>query len=216
VILKQTIPRETAMFHALKPLPYAYDALEPHYDETTLRLHHDKHHQAYVDKLNEALDDHPDVADMDLEWLLKHPDEIPAPSRRKILNNAGGVWNHDFFWSVMGPAGKAGGGKPSGRIAKAIDAAFGDFASFQAKWKESALGVFGSGWTYLVDQDGKAVIREFANQDTPVGVGVTALLAIDLWEHAYYLKFRNRRTDWIDAWWNVVDWKAVEGRWAAG
>ena len=203
------------MPHQLKPLPYPYDALEPHYDEATLRLHHDKHHQAYVDKLNEALADHPEVADMDLEWLLKHRDELPARSQRKILNNAGGVWNHDFFWSVMGPAGNGAGGEPSGKVAKAIDAAFGDFAAFQEKWKESALGVFGSGWTYLVKEDGMATIKEFANQDTPVGVGAQAVLAVDLWEHAYYLKFQNRRPEWVDSWWNVVDWEAVERRWTA-
>jgi Fe-Mn family superoxide dismutase len=200
----------------LKPLSYAYNALEPHYDEATLRLHHDKHHQAYVDKLNEAVKDQSGLADMDLEWLLEHPDELPAASRRKILNNAGGVWNHDFFWSVMAPAGKGVGGEPSGKIGKAIDAAFGGFETFKTKWKESALGVFGSGWTYLVEENGKAAIREFANQDTPVGAGVKALLTIDLWEHAYYLKFQNRRADWIDAWWNVVDWTAAEKRWTTG
>jgi Fe-Mn family superoxide dismutase len=203
---------EVAMKHVLKPLPYAPDALEPHYDRETVSIHHGKHHQAYVDKLNEALGSHPELADHDLEWLLKNPGKIPARSRRKILNNAGGVWNHDFFWSIMGPAGQGTGGVPTGKLAKAIDAAFGDFATFQEKWKESALGVFGSGWTYLVKEGRTVEIREFANQDTPVGAGAQALLAIDLWEHAYYLKFQNRRPEWVDSWWNVVNWDAVAAR----
>jgi Fe-Mn family superoxide dismutase len=196
------------MPHALSPLPYAYDALEPHYDQATVKLHHDKHHQAYVDKLNEVLKGHPALEAKSLEDLLRSLPEVPGAIRQKVTNNAGGVWNHDFFWRCMGP-GK--GGEPSGKIAGAIQAAFGSFEDFKAKFKESALEMFGSGWAYLVvGQDGKIEIRNFANQDCPVSLGLTALLTIDVWEHAYYLKFQNKRPEWVDSWWNVVDWEGVE------
>jgi Fe-Mn family superoxide dismutase len=200
------------MPHVLEPLPYAYDALEPHYDAATLKLHHDKHHRAYVEKLNEALKGDAHLEGKSLEALLKNPDDIPPSLRRKVLNNAGGAWNHDFFWKIMGP-GK--GGAPTGKVGEAINATFGDFTAFQAKWKESTVNVFGSGWTWLVRADKKVEIREFANQDTPIGKGLKGLLTIDLWEHAYYLKFQNRRPDWVDAWWNVVDWEAVDALWSA-
>jgi Fe-Mn family superoxide dismutase len=198
------------MPHQLSPLPYAYDALEPHYDEATLRIHHGKHHQKYVDTLNEALADHPRLASLSLEPLLKSLDQVPAAIRGKVANNAGGVWNHDFFWHCMAP-GK--GGAPAGKVAKAVDAAFGSFAGFQKKFKEAALGVFGSGWAYLVvADDGDLEIETYANQDCPVSRDRKALLTIDLWEHADYLKFQNRRPEWVDAWWNVVDWDAVNAR----
>ena len=194
----------------LKPLPYAYNALEPHYDEATVRIHHDKHHQTYVDNLNKFLADQPHLNARPLEDLLTHLDEVPEAIRTKVANNAGGVWNHDFFWSCMGP-GK--GGKPTGKIATAIEAAFGGFDAFQAKFKESALAQFGSGWAYLVlADDGDLVIENYANQSTPVAKGRKALLTIDVWEHAYYLKFQNKRAEWVDSWWNVVDWNAVEAR----
>jgi Fe-Mn family superoxide dismutase len=201
------------MTHALKPLPYSYDALEPHYDAETLAIHHGKHHQAYVDNLNKLLDGHADLQALSLEDLLRSLDKVPEDIRQKVANNAGGVWNHDFFWQGMGPVAKGAGGKPEARLAAAIDAAFGSFEDFKAKFKQSALDMFGSGWAFLViDGDGKPAIRNFANQATPITAGVKPLLTIDVWEHAYYLKFRNRRPDWVDAWWNVVDWDAVSGR----
>lgn len=204
------------MTHALAPLPYAYDALEPHYDEATLRIHHGKHHQAYVDNLNKFLEGHADLLALSLEELLRKLETVPESIRGKVTNNAGGVWNHDFFWQGMGPAATAGG-KPSGKLAEALDAAFGSFDAFKAGFKAAALAVFGSGWAFLVvGAGGKLEIRSFANQATPVTAGVKALLTIDVWEHAYYLKFQNRRADWVDAWWNVVDWKAVEKRWKVG
>ena len=198
------------MPHKLAPLPYAYDALEPHYDAETVKIHHDKHHQKYVDTLNELLSGHPELEFKSLEALLQSLDEVPSAIRKKVANNAGGVWNHDFFWNCMGP-GK--GGSPSGKIGKAIDGSFGSFEDFQAKFKESALAMFGSGWTYLIlADDGDLVLENFANQDTPIHKGLTPLLAIDVWEHAYYLKFQNKRPEWVDAWWNVVDWDAVSKR----
>jgi len=194
----------------LAPLPYDYDALEPHYDAATVRIHHDKHHQAYVDNLNNALKDHPDLAWRSLEDILTHLDEVPSAIRTKVTNNAGGVWNHDFFWNSMGP-GK--GGSPKGKVAQGIDAAFGSFDAFKAKFKESALAQFGSGWAYLIlADDGDLTIENYANQDCPVRKGRTALLTIDVWEHAYYLKWQNRRADWVDTWWNVVDWDKVAER----
>jgi Fe-Mn family superoxide dismutase len=184
------------MTHVLKPLPYAYDALEPHYDAETLKLHHGKHHQAYVDTLNKLLKDHPDLASKSLET--------------KVKNNAGGVWNHDFFWRCMAP-GK--GGTPTGKIARMIDASFGDFKTFQDKFKESALAQFGSGWAWLIQaDDGDLEIVNTANQDSPISKGLKPLLTIDVWEHAYYLKFQNRRPEWVDTWWNVVDWDAAAKR----
>jgi Fe-Mn family superoxide dismutase len=198
------------MPHELAPLPYAYDALEPHYDEATLRIHHGKHHQKYVDTLNEALSEHPDLAALSLENLLKNLDKVPSSIRKKVANNAGGVWNHDFFWNCMGP-GK--GGAPQGKIAKAIDAAFGSFGEFQAKFKESALAQFGSGWAFLVvADDGDLEIENYANQDCPVSKDRKPLLTIDVWEHAYYLKWQNKRPEWVDSWWNVVDWDGVNAR----
>ena len=198
------------MPHKLSPLPYPFDALEPHYDAATVKIHHDKHHQKYVDTLNELLAGHPDLEAKSLEDLLTSLDQVPLDIRQKVTNNAGGVWNHDFFWNCMGP-GK--GGKPTGKIATAIDAAFGSFADFQAKFKEAALAQFGSGWAYLIlADDGDLVIENYANQNCPVSKDHIPLLTIDVWEHAYYLKFQNRRPEWVDAWWNVVDWDAVNAR----
>lgn len=197
------------MTHMLKPLPYAHDALEPHYDRQTLEIHHGKHHQAYVNNLNALLADHPDLAAKSLEDLLKSLDEVPAAIRQKVLNNAGGVWNHDFFWESMGP-GK--GGAPSGKLADQINAAFGDFETFKARFKESALAQFGSGWTWLIQTANGVEIQNTSNQDCPLSKGLKPLLTVDVWEHAYYLKFQNRRPDWVDSWWNVVDWDAVAKR----
>jgi superoxide dismutase, Fe-Mn family len=198
------------MTHVLKPLPYPPEALEPHCDAATLRIHHGKHHQAYVDTLNKLIEPHPAVAVLDLEKLLTSLDEAPAAIRQKVKNNAGGVWNHDFFWACMGP-GK--GGEPKDKLRGAIDKAFGDFETFKSRFKESALAQFGSGWTWLIRaNDGNLEIMNTSNQDCPISQGRTPLLTLDVWEHAYYLKFQNRRGDWIDRWWNVVDWKAVAAR----
>jgi len=198
------------MTHILKPLPYSYDALEPHYDTETLKIHHGKHHQAYVDNLNKLLKDQPALASQSLEQILKRWDTIPAAIRQKVMNQAGGVWNHDFFWNCMRPAREK---KPDGKIANLIDAAFGDFETFQARFKESALAQFGSGWTWLIlADDGDLEIENTSNQECPISHRRTPILTLDVWEHAYYLKFQNRRADWIDAWWNVVDWEKVAGR----
>lgn len=200
------------MTHTLKPLPYSHDALEPHYDAATLRIHHGKHHQTYVDNLNKLLEGHPDLAGKSLEELLTGLDEVPASIRQKVKNNAGGVWNHDFFWACMGPA-KSAGGAPKGTLARMIDSAFDDFESFKAKFKESALAQFGSGWAWLIlTDDGELEIVNTPNQDSPISKGLTPLLTVDVWEHAYYLKFQNRRAEWVDSWWNVVDWDAVAKR----
>jgi Fe-Mn family superoxide dismutase len=202
------------MVHVLKPLPYSYNALEPYYDTETLTLHYGKHHQAYVDNLNKLLKKHPALEVTTLDDLLKNLREVPDSIREKVTNNAGGVWNHDFFWACMGPVNDLKpGGKPAGALAQKIDAAFGDFETFQTQFKESALAQFGSGWTYLVHgDDGELEIENYANQDCPVSKGRKPLLAIDVWEHAYYLKFQNRRPEWVDSWWNVVDWEAVAKR----
>ncbi len=193
--------------HVLPPLPYPADALEPFYDEATLEIHHGKHHKAYVDNLNKALEGHPDLEAKSVEDLLKNLDAVPEAIRRKVINNGGGHFNHTLFWNVMGPEK---GGAPKGKIGDAVKSAFGDFESFKAKWKESALELFGSGWTFLVrTKTGEVEIRNYADQECPLSKGLQPLLLIDVWEHAYYLKFQNRRADWIDAWWNVVNWDTV-------
>jgi superoxide dismutase, Fe-Mn family len=199
--------------HVLPPLPYATDALEPFYDKATLEIHHGKHHQNYVNNLNAALEGHPDLEAKNIQSLLTNLDAIPESIRRKIINNGGGHFNHMLFWNVMGPEK---GGVPTGKIGEAIQSTFGDFESFRAKWKESALNLFGSGWTFLVSgKDGKLEIQNFANQECPISKGLKPLLTIDVWEHAYYLKFQNRRAEWIDTWWNVVNWNVVDKLFAA-
>jgi Fe-Mn family superoxide dismutase len=198
------------MTHHLNPLPYAHDALEPHYDTETLKIHHGKHHQAYVDHLNKLLADQPALAAKSLEALLTSLNAVPAAIRQKVTNNAGGVWNHDFFWAGMGPGKEE---RPQGDLARLLDGAFGDFDTFKAKFKESALAQFGSGWTWLIlADDGDLEIENTSNQECPISRGRTPLLTLDVWEHAYYLKFQNRRADWIDTWWNIVDWDAVAAR----
>jgi superoxide dismutase, Fe-Mn family len=192
-------------------LPYAYDALEPHIDEQTMRLHHDKHHQAYVDKANAALEG-TEWAEEPVEEVLKNLGSLPADKQNAVRNNAGGHANHTLFWEIMGPNG---GGAPSGALADAINATFGSFDDFKAKVKEAGVNQFGSGWAWLVhDGSGLAVVST-PNQDNPVSQGKTPLLGVDVWEHAYYLKYQNRRPDYLDAWWNVVNWDAVAERFAA-
>ena len=199
------------MAYELPPLPYAYNALEPHIDKATMEFHHDKHHQAYVDKANAALEG-TQWSDAPVEEVLKNLGQLPADKQTPVRNNAGGHYNHTMFWENMDPSG---GGAPDGDLAGAIDAAFGSFADFQAEIKKAGLGRFGSGWSWLVHDGSGLAIVSTPNQDNPISAGNTPLLGVDVWEHAYYLKYQNRRPDYIDAWWNVVNWRKVAERFAA-
>jgi Fe-Mn family superoxide dismutase len=199
------------MAYSVPPLPYAYDALEPHIDKATMEIHHDKHHQAYVDKVNAALEGTA-LADTAIEDVLKDLGAVSEEKRTAVRNNGGGHYNHTLFWESMSPTG---GGEPGGELAQAISSAFGSFADLQAKVKEAGVNQFGSGWSWLVrDGSGLAVLGT-ANQDNPISDGKSPLLGVDVWEHAYYLKYQNRRPDYIDAWWNVVDWSKVAERFSA-
>jgi Fe-Mn family superoxide dismutase len=195
--------------HELPRLPYAHDALEPHIDARTMEIHHGKHHQAYVNNLNKALEAHPDLQSKSVEDLLRQIDEVPESIRVTVRNNGGGHANHSLFWTIMS---SQGGGKPTGALAQAIQRAFGSFEDFQAKLKATAVGQFGSGWAWLVQSGSGLEILGRPNQDSPLMEGKTPLLGVDVWEHAYYLKYQNRRPDYVDAWWNVVDWSAVAQR----
>ena len=199
------------MPYEVPPLPYAYDALEPHIDEQTMRIHHDKHHQAYVDNVNKALDG-TDWADRAIEDVLTSLDAVPEDKRTAVRNNGGGHYNHTLFWEAMRPGG---GGAPSGALAAAIDAAFGSFDDFKAALKDAGLKRFGSGWAWLVKDGAGLAVVSTPNQDNPISDGKTPLLGVDVWEHAYYLKYQNKRADYVDAWWNVVNWDAVAKRYAA-
>ena len=199
------------MAYTVPPLPYAYDALEPHIDKATMEFHHDKHHQAYVDKANAALEG-TEWADRSVEDVLTNLSSLPGDKQGPVRNNAGGHYNHSLFWTSLSGSG---GGQPDGALASAIDAAFGSFADFQGKLKAAGVGQFGSGWAWLVhDGSGLAIIGS-ANQDSPISDGKAPLLGVDVWEHAYYLKYQNRRPDYIDAWWNVVNWQKVAERFSA-
>jgi Fe-Mn family superoxide dismutase len=201
------------MTFELKPLPYPSDALEPHIDARTMEIHHDKHHATYVTNLNNALKDHPALSSRSLEDILAHLDSVPEAIRTAVRNNGGGHWNHDLFWRLITPEGSD---KPTGDLAKALDAAFGNFDEFKAKFKTAALGRFGSGWAWLVaQQDGSLAITSTPNQDNPLMEGKYAILGIDVWEHAYYLNYQNRRADYVDAFWNVVNWDVVGSLYAA-
>ncbi|HEX2045541.1 MAG TPA: superoxide dismutase [Gaiellaceae bacterium] len=193
------------MPYEVPALPYEYGALEPHIDEQTMRVHHDKHHQAYVDKVNAALDG-TEWADRPVEEVLRNLDAIPDDKRTAVRNNGGGHYNHTLFWEWMGPNG---GGEPEGALGDAIRSAFGSFDEFKAAFKEAGVNQFGSGWAWLVADDGGLAIVSTPNQDNPISQGKRPLLGVDVWEHAYYLKYQNRRPDYIDAWWNVVDWGKV-------
>jgi Fe-Mn family superoxide dismutase len=196
------------MAYEVPPLPYDYAALEPHIDEQTMHLHHDKHHQAYVTNANKALEG-TEWADRPVEDVLKNLDALPEEKRGPVRNNAGGHYNHSLFWVWMAPDG---GGEPDGALGAAIEAAFGPFADFQAKLKAAGVGRFGSGWAWLVHDGSGLAIVSTPNQDSPISDGQTPLLGVDVWEHAYYLKYQNRRPDYLDAWWNVVNWpKVAEG-----
>ena len=191
-------------------LPYDYDALEPHIDEATMKVHHDKHHQAYVDKANAALEG-TDWAGEDVEEVLKNLSSLPDDKQKPVRNNGGGHYNHSLFWQMMSPDG---GGEPDGDLASAIDDAFGGFEDFKSQFKDGGVNQFGSGWTWLVHDGSGLALVATANQDSPVSDGQTPLLGCDVWEHAYYLKYQNKRPDYIDAWWNVVNWDFVGQRFA--
>ena len=199
------------MAYQLPPLPYPKEALEPHIDAQTMQIHHDKHHAAYVTNLNKALESASGMASKSVDAILADLIAVPENVRQAVINNGGGHYNHTLFWEIMGP--KAGG-EPTGDLKSAIDAAFGNFADFKAKIKSAAGARFGSGWAWLV-WDGKGLqIYSTANQDSPLMQGHTPILGIDVWEHAYYLKYQNKRPDYVDAWWNVVNWKAVADRYS--
>jgi Fe-Mn family superoxide dismutase len=196
---------------AVPDLPYDYGALEPHIDEQTMRLHHDKHHQAYVDKANAALEG-TDLADSPVEEVLASLDRLPEDKRTPVRNNAGGHANHTLFWQIMAPAGDGGGGEPQGALADAIGSAFGDFEAFKQKVSDAAVNQFGSGWGWLVKAGSSIAVVSTPNQDSPLLQGQTPLLGVDVWEHAYYLRYQNRRPDYVAAWWNVVNWPEVARR----
>ncbi len=207
------------MAFTLPDLPYAFDALEPHIDAMTMQIHHGKHHKAYVDNANKALEGHA-LASAEPEEVIRRLAEIPEEKRSAVRNNAGGHVNHSMFWRIMAPPGKGGGGQPTGVLADAIKAAFGSFEAFKEKFQSAGLGRFGSGWVWLVVNGGRLEVVSTANQDNPLmGKGIagcegTPILGCDVWEHAYYLKYQNRRADYLSAWWNVVNWAEVSGRFA--
>ena len=201
------------MAHELPALPYPTNALEPHIDARTMEIHHGKHHQAYVTNLNKALESAPELAGKSVEALIQDLNAVPEAIRTAVRNNGGGHANHTLFWQIMGPNA---GGEPTGDLAAAINSAFGSFAAFTEKINANGAGRFGSGWTWLaVDGSGALVAHSTPNQDSPLMEGKTPLLGIDVWEHAYYLNYQNRRPDYLKAWWNVVNWDAVAARYAA-
>jgi Fe-Mn family superoxide dismutase len=198
------------MAFTLPPLPYSADALEPSIDKMTMEIHHDRHHKAYVDNANKALEGHADLASLSVEQLLRKIETVPENIRQPLINNAGGHANHSMFWQIMGK----GGGKPSGPLGDDINKTFGDFEKFQQQLKTAATGRFGSGWAWLVLADGKLQVISTPNQDSPYMKNQAPILGIDVWEHAYYLKYQNKRPDYVDAWWNVVNWAAVGERYS--
>ncbi|HGF7808677.1 superoxide dismutase [Enterococcus faecium] len=200
------------MTYTLPDLPYAYDALEPYIDEETMHLHHDKHHNTYVTNLNAAIEKYPELGEKTIEELLSDMDAIPTDIKTAVRNNGGGHANHSFFWEIMAPNA---GGEPTGEIKEAINEAFGAFSSFKEEFKKAAAGRFGSGWAWLVMENGKLAITSTANQDSPLMEGKTPILGLDVWEHAYYLKYKNVRPDYIAAFWNVINWDEVNKRFEA-
>ncbi len=198
------------MAFELEPLPYAYNALEPYIDEETMHLHHDKHAQAYVNNLNAAIQNAPEFGSIDIEDLMRRINDVPENIRIAVRNNGGGHANHSMFWKIMTPNG---GGNPTGPIAEAINQAFGSFDAFKAAFNDAGLKRFGSGWTWLVaDQNGKLSVISTANQDSPLMDGLYPIMGNDVWEHAYYLKYKNMRGDYLNAWWNVVNWDEINRR----
>jgi len=200
------------MAFELPQLPYPLDALEPHIDAKTMEIHHGKHHAAYVTNLNKALEGQPDLQALSIEQLVASLGKVPDAARTAVRNNGGGHLNHSMFWKLMK---KGGGGEPKGELAAAIQAAFGSFADFKTKLAAAGAGRFGSGWAWLLQKDGKLAIESSANQDNPLMDGGKPVLGIDVWEHAYYLKYQNRRPDYIEAWWNVVNWDQANENYAA-
>ncbi len=200
------------MPHTLPPLPYAYNALEPYIDEQTMRIHHGKHHEAYVNNLNAALKDYPDLDKLPIDALIGDLSQVPEAIRTAVRNNGGGHYNHTLFWEIMTPGGA---GEPGGALGGAINSAFGSFASFKEQFQKAGLGRFGSGWAWLVQSGSGVAIESSPNQDCPVMDGKKVLLGCDVWEHAYYLKYQNRRADYLGAWWNTVNWTIVGNRFGA-
>ncbi len=201
------------MPYQLPKLPYSYDALEPHIDARTMEIHHTKHHQTYINNVNAALEKYPALAAKSVEDLVRDLNAVPEDIRTVVRNNGGGHANHSLFWTIMGP--KAGG-EPSGELGEAIKSAFGGFDGFKDQFSKAATGRFGSGWAWLsVDGGGKLVVTSTPNQDSPLSDGLTPILGLDVWEHAYYLHYQNRRPDYIAAWWNVVNWKQVASNYAS-
>lgn len=199
--------------HQLPALPYDFGALEPHIDKQTMEIHHGRHHQAYIDNLNKALEGHATLAEKSLDDLLKNLEEVPESIRGAVRNNGGGHANHTLFWEIMSPNG---GGNPTGELASAIDSTFGSFDKFKEEFTKAAMTRFGSGWAWLiVKKDGGLAVTSTPNQDTPVMEGNTPILGIDVWEHAYYLNYQNKRPAYIEAWWNVVNWDEVNKRFLA-
>ncbi len=208
---------ELAMAYELPNLPYDYNALEPVIDEETMHLHHEKHHNTYVTNLNSALEKHPDADKGSIEELLANIDQVPEDIRRAVRNNGGGHANHSMFWEIMGPTGQ-GGGQPTGELASAIDSAFGSFESFKEQWAAASApgALFGSGWCWLISSPtGSLSIETTPNQDSPLMEGKLPIIGIDCWEHAYYLKYQNRRAEYVDNWWQVVNWDEAERRYQA-
>jgi Fe-Mn family superoxide dismutase len=198
------------MAYEVPPLPYDYNALEPHVDEQTMRVHHDKHHQAYVDNANAALEG-TEWADKPVEEVLKNLESLPEDKRTPVRNNAGGHYNHSLFWEWMSPDG--GGDPPDGPLKEAIESTFGNVSALKEQVNDAGVKRFGSGWTWLVQgEDGSLSVESTANQDSPISAGKTPILGIDVWEHAYYLKYQNRRPEYLGVWWNVVNWDAVQKR----
>ncbi len=209
--LAQPAPAAPSGPFTLPPLPYAFDALEPHIDARTMEIHHDRHHKTYVDNLNKALAESPALSKKSIEDLLMDLNSIPEKIRPAVRNSGGGHFNHLLFWQMMK---NRGGGEPKGELAKAIEMSFGSFSAFKEGFGKAGLGQFGSGWAWLVLQAGKLAIESSPNQDTPLSAGKQPLLGLDVWEHAYYLKYQNKRADYIAAWWNVVNWDFVAERYA--
>ena len=197
------------MAHELPPLPYAYDALEPHVDEQTMRIHHDKHHAAYIKNLDAALEKHPALQSKSLDELMGDLASVPEDVRTAVRNNGGGHWNHSMFWQVMGPSG---GGEPTGKVADAINSTFGSYDVFKEQLANAGATRFGSGWAWLIDAGSTLTIESTPNQDTPLMEGKKPILGVDVWEHAYYLNYQNRRPDYIAAWFNVINWEEVNRR----
>jgi Fe-Mn family superoxide dismutase len=197
------------MAHSLPPLPYAHDALEPHIDKQTMEIHHGKHHQAYVNNLNAALEKHADLQSKSAEELLKQFSTLPEDIKTAVRNNGGGHVNHTMFWEIMAPNA---GGAPTGPIAEALNSSFGSFDAFKEQFGKAGVGRFGSGWAWIIDTGTKLAIESTANQDSPLMEGKKVVFGIDVWEHAYYLKYQNRRPDYISAWWNVVNWTEINKR----